>query len=130
MAYVESYEGERIILTHPLEDSIRERVLNIPRGTLRSLWFENTKWWWSKKRKDDFKKKKSISEAAHSRCGFLSDCICVECMKIQRIDFKKDKRECSQCSSINVKSITELLGDVCPKCKQGHIVEIETGIWS
>lgn len=43
IAYLEDYEGRRIILTHPLENSIIERTLNIPSGIMNILWERKTK---------------------------------------------------------------------------------------
>lgn len=125
--YVEGYDGMRVICSHPCEDLRIESVLGIPAGTLFSLWFIEPKWWWSRKRKKIYKMNKAISDAAYARTGFLSDCICVDCLQKQELDLKKDERKCCGCSSANVKSIKELLGSACPKCKKGVIVEIDTG---
>jgi Zn finger protein HypA/HybF involved in hydrogenase expression len=46
------------------------------------------------------------------------------------MDLEKDERKCYGCSSPNVKSIKELRGSICPKCKSGTIREIDTGILS
>jgi ribosomal protein S27AE len=40
----------------------------------------------------------------------------------------KDERRCPRCGSTNVKTVFELIGQPCPRCKVGVIVEIETGI--
>jgi len=39
----------------------------------------------------------------------------------------KDKRECPECKSPNVKTVCELVGEPCPKCHDGIIEEVETG---
>jgi len=130
VAYVESNDGKRITLTHPIEDSVRERVLNIPPGTLSSFPHDKPKWWWLKKRLNTYKKNKEMYDLARARSGFLSDCICIDCMQKQRLDLKKDERKCCSCSSVNVKSLRDLLGNLCPKCKKGVITEIKTGIWT
>lgn len=130
IAYIEDDEGKRITLTHPIEDSIRERVLNVPQGTLSSFEFDKPKWWWSKKRINASKKNKEIYDLAMTRSGFLSNCLCVDCLQKQQLDLEKDERKCINCSSINVKSLRDLLGSTCPNCKKGIIIEIETGIWT
>jgi len=130
IAYVTNYEGKRIILSHPEEDHIREEVLNLPEGTFRNNWYTPPKWWWSRKKKDAYKENKAIRDAALARCGFLSDCVCLDCIEMQRLDLARDRRECQFCSSQEVKSVKELLGCICPRCKKGSIVEIETGIWA
>jgi len=106
------------------------RTLNIASGILNSLWNEKPRWWWSKERKGDYQKKKAICDTAHSRRGFLSDCLCLDCMEQQELDLEKDKRRCQSCLSVNVKSVKELLGSICPKCKEGIILEIDTGFVS
>lgn len=130
IAYIESDEGERITLTHPIEDSIREKVLNIPRGTLSSFSFKQPQWWWSAKRINTYKINKEMYDLARARSGFISNCICVNCLKEQQLDLEKDERKCCSCSSMNIKSLRDLLGSVCPSCKKGIIKEIETGIWT
>ncbi len=93
-----------------------------------------------------------------SRTGFNSYCICLECLHQFEADLRdekvnewrfwygfpsfkeafrspippemKDKRKCPKCGSDNVKTVFELLWKPCPKCKEGRIVEIETGIIS
>ena len=39
----------------------------------------------------------------------------------------KDKRQCPECKSKNVKTELEMVGEPCPKCKDGMIEEIWTG---
>ena len=129
-AYVEGYDGKRVILNHPLENSIIERTLNIPSGILDSLWEEKPKWWWSKERRRDYQKRLDIYDTVKARRGLLSDCICLDCTQVQQLDLKKDEKKCRICSSLNVKSVRELLHSTCPKCKEGIIVEIETGVIS
>jgi len=51
-------------------------------------------------------------------------------MEQQELDLEKDKRRCQSCLSVNVKSVKELLGSICPKCKEGIILEIDTGFVS
>ena len=40
---------------------------------------------------------------------------------------KKDERQCDKCLSNNVKTNIELIGEVCPICKRGKIIEKVTG---
>jgi hypothetical protein len=40
---------------------------------------------------------------------------------------KKDERECPRCKAKNVKTELEIVGEPCPKCKEGVIEEIWTG---
>jgi hypothetical protein len=88
------------------------------------------------------------------RTGFNSYAICLNCLYQFEADFRdekvnewrlwygyptfkeafrgkpqmKDERRCPRCGSTNVKTVFELIGQPCPRCKVGVIVEIETGI--
>jgi hypothetical protein len=55
-------------------------------------------------------------------------CIPREVWKEISEDWEKDERKCPQCGSSNVKTVFELIGEPCPKCKEGTIEEIATGI--
>jgi len=44
-----------------------------------------------------------------------------------RLKQEKDKRECPECKSKNVKTELAMVGETCPKCKEGVIEEIFTG---
>lgn len=57
-------------------------------------------------------------------------CVPSEVWKEISKEWKKDERKCPQCGSSNVKTVFELIGNPCPKCKEGTIEEIETGIIS
>jgi len=97
-------------------------------------------------------------ELVKNRTGFNSYCICLDCLHQFEADLRdekvnewrfwygfpsfkeafrspkppemKDERKCPKCGSKNVKTVFELLWKPCPKCKEGMIVEIETGIIS
>lgn len=95
-------------------------------------------------------------EVRKERTGFNSYCVCLDCLhqfeadlRDEKInewrlwygfpDFKeafrgtptlKDERKCPGCGSTNVKTEFEVIGKPCPKCKEGIIIEIETGIIS
>ncbi len=94
-------------------------------------------------------------ELIKSRTGFNSYCICLDCLHQFEADLRdekvnewrlwygfpsfkeafrspqppemKDERKCPKCGSKNVKTVFELVGKTCPKCKEGIIEEIETG---
>ncbi|RKY86052.1 hypothetical protein DRQ09_06535 [candidate division KSB1 bacterium] len=114
--YVEDDNGNRIECMHPGEMSTVVKVLG-----------------------------KNLSmELIRKRTGFNSDCICLDCLNFFKADFgdeianpwrfyygatnKKDKRECPGCKSQNVKTVFEMIGQICPKCKDGVIKIFETGL--
>lgn len=122
--YVEDGKGNRIVCPHPAEVMTVEQVLG-----------------------------KGISlDVVRERTGFNSCCICLDCLYQFEADLgesycspydrdipsyiasykprlrqEKDKRECPKCKSKSVKTALELVGEACPKCKEGIIEETWTG---
>lgn len=98
--YVIDESGERIICGHPGEMATVARVLgdNAPR------------------------------ELIAARTGFHSDCICMDCLHQFKIDMNRDEEKCRRCGSRNIRTVREMIGKTCPKCKTGTIEEVETGI--
>lgn len=84
-------------------------------------------------------------EGIEDSTGFNSHCVCFNCLKQFALDIgdaeearsswryyygavkQKDERKCPHCNSRSVKTVFELIGNICPKCKDGIIKEIETG---
>jgi len=120
--YVTNEEDERMICFHPGERAGVEEVL----GKDSDLWL------------------------VLSRTGFVSDCICLDCLHYFGADFgsteeywhpyqvylgfhvflltkARDKRECPECGSPRVKTQLEMVGQTCPKCGEGIIEENWTG---
>jgi len=114
--YAENNEGKRVPCWHPAEARRAREVL--PAGLSQ--------------------------EAIRARTGFNSRCVCLDCCYQFDLDLGesypclfrsglsenrqiKDKRECPKCKSENVKTGLELVGETCPKCKEGVIEEIWTG---
>ena len=119
--YVENDKGERVPCGHPQEASDVREVLG---------------------------ERASLLEVVRDRTGFNSDCVCLDCLRQFEADLgeiglspyedeldkhkprlkqEKDKRECPKCKSRNVKTALELVGEPCPKCKEGEIEEMWTG---
>ena len=82
------------------------------------------------------------AELVYQRTGFNSCCICLECLAQFDVDFGKsywtskgfpddrtgkDKRECPKCKSVRVQTELEMVGETCPKCKEGIIEKTWTG---
>ncbi|NLB70306.1 MAG: hypothetical protein GX804_11625 [Lentisphaerae bacterium] len=100
--YVIDDDGKRIVCPHPREFATVAEVLG-----------------------DD-----APPELVELRTGFNSYCLCLECLKKVELDLDRDLRECPKCTSNNITSLSELVGHSCPKCKEGTIKEIETGMWT
>ena len=120
--YVEDDSGERIVCPHPGEYQTIRRVLDLDNIEK----FPKPKWWWSRKKKAALRK--SIVQFVEGRSGFHSFCVCLDCKTGNDLDLKKDRRICPMCDSPNIKSIHELVGDLCPLCGKGKIVERKTGL--
>jgi len=116
----------RIPCPHPRETECAERILGVP--PTHPLFKQKT--------------------------GFNSYAICLDCLHHFEADFRdekvnewrlwygypsfkeafrgkpqvKDERKCPKCGSTNVKTVFELIGKQCPRCRVGVIEEIETGI--
>ena len=71
--------------------------------------------------------KKASDELIRERTGFNSDCVCLECLGQFFLDIKRDERKCPYCESTRIRTIRQLVDQICPKCKNGHIREIWTG---
>ncbi|MFC1872495.1 hypothetical protein ACFLYV_02100 [Chloroflexota bacterium] len=86
--------------------------------------------------------KNPSAELVNERTGINSHCLCLECLHQFDANFgetywtlnestddrmQKDKRECTKCKSIRVKTEKEMVGEACPKCNEGIIEKIFTG---
>ena len=60
------------------------------------------------------------------RLGYLSDCICRECLQQFSIDLDRDPKQCPQCESVNVVSARGAVGSKCPHCSKGTVRELVT----
>jgi len=115
--YVINDAGERLSCSHPQEGRKIEEVLG--RGASRQL--------------------------VRTRTGFNSHCICLDCMSQFDLDIgdaekgeswryfygattRRDERKCPDCKSTHVKTVIELVGEPCPKCKLGQIEAKSTGV--
>lgn len=102
--YVTDDKGVRIPCFHPGEDQDIKRVLG----------------------------KDYSGKAVKERVGKNSLCICLDCLeKDFGLDLEKgDNRICPNCGRMNVKTVDEMEGVQCPKCKKGKIVILDTGVIS
>ena len=150
--YVENILGKRVCCPHPVEDDTICNVLHITKEEFNTISLPmdgnlvfkmlTTKWWWSQARRD------RLAKLVETRTGFNSHCICKVCLRDSYLDIgdaesskeswrwyykatlRKDERKCPHCGSHEIATVMELVENECPLCKQGHIVEIGTGIIS
>ena len=118
--YVEDDSGRRIPCPHPCEWETVIKVLG----------------------------KNASKDLVKERIGYNSDCVCLDCLRFSQLDLgddektclswryyygavrQKDQRRCPHCGSPNVKTVVELVDQPCPRCKEGIIRPISTGIMS
>jgi len=109
--YVVNRAGKRISCPHPTEMVRVYKVLG-PRAT---------------------------PETIRRRTGFNSYCVCLDCLKQFKADLgeegfpigkheRRDERKCPKCGSANVRTEQELVGGICPRCKEGRFEEIDSGM--
>jgi hypothetical protein len=96
--------------------------------------------------------KDASQKLIEARTGYNSYCVCQSCLQQFALDIgddekvwswrryyakegygalrRRDKRKCPYCKSKDVKTVMELVGQPCPKCKEGTIQEIWTKLVS
>src|SRR5688572_29768370 len=65
------------------------------------------------------------------RAGHINHCLCLGCLKRVELDdrdFVGDKGSCPKCGSDQVRTSGELYGHPCPKCAQGKLRSISSGM--
>ena len=58
------------------------------------------------------------------RVGYMSACLCVNCLHQFGLDLIKDEIECPDCRSGQVRTFLEILYTPCPKCRSGRMETI------
>jgi len=110
--YVVDSAGNRSICPHPGEEAHVARVLGIDEDALvRAFRYETS----------TAQYPQGLFAFALSRTGYLSDCLCRDCLAQFRLDIRRDAKRCPACSSPKVTTIEGLAGRRCPKCRKGTI---------
>ena len=60
------------------------------------------------------------------RVGYLSACICMNCLDQFGLDLRKDTIECPRCKSDRVRTFLEISNKRCPKCQSGYMDKLNT----
>jgi hypothetical protein len=55
------------------------------------------------------------------RAGYLSHCVCLDCLESQDLDLERDKKRCARCDSERVFSRRGLPSEDCPRCRSGRL---------
>jgi DNA-directed RNA polymerase subunit RPC12/RpoP len=121
--YVTDNEGERSICPHPGEEAHVAHLLGVKEEALIRAFARET----SEKGNHTTQHHDGLFHFALSRTGFLSDCLCRDCLAQFKLDMHRDVKRCPHCSSSHVKTVRELLRHRCPECREGTIEEYKTG---
>ena len=121
--YVTDHEGARSICPHPGEEAHVAQVLGVKEEALIRAFVQEGSGEGGPARHQ----RGSLYHFALSRTGFLSDCLCRDCLAQFKLDVHRDAKRCPHCSSSRVKTVREVLRHRCPKCREGTIEECKTG---
>ncbi len=61
------------------------------------------------------------------RIGYLSACVCMNCLDQFGLDLRKDSIECPHCKSDHVRTILEMTNKRCPKCQSAYMEKMVMG---
>ena len=128
-SYVTDKDGNRIVCRHPGEIRDARRILaesypDRAYGLTVKMQADYDKWRQTDPNSFD------VHEFVNSRMGFNSYCVCLNCTDQFKLDLRIDEHICPKCGSPDIVPVREMVGKSCPKCHQGTIEEIPTGIWS
>lgn len=114
--YVKDESGKRIVCPHPLEYHTIAEVLKISRDDAFA-WLQKE----YEKITEETKKK------IQSNTGMNFQYICLDCCSENYLDKTVDEMKCGKCGSTNLKYVADLVGQTCPKCKEGTVQMIKKG---
>jgi predicted RNA-binding Zn-ribbon protein involved in translation (DUF1610 family) len=146
--YVEDHEGNRILIGHPAEDCQVEEVLGPDYNNLelreKKVGYNSycLCLWCHHQFEADLRDEVPSGWRSYYKCpseetilNGIKKLVSVNEMCIPKDLWKKiskawgkDERKCPSCGSDDVKTESELVGEICPICREGVIQEIDTGI--
>jgi len=106
--YVASDAGERVPCAPYDESGTIARVLGIDEEAISSCSWNPAS-------------RRAPVDLMEERIGYLSPCVCPDCVTAFGLDLKRDPRTCPQCGSSSVKTELEMADEPCPRCGEGRI---------
>ena len=97
--YAVNSAGQREACGHPMEIPEAERITGLPYSEARS----------------------------RGLVGYLSHCLCWNCLAQFELDRERDPKCCPSCRSQNLKTWVECLDQVCPRCGEGIVRRLAPG---
>ncbi len=106
--YLQNNRGERVPLKDPGEREIIAQMIRMEEESLKNC--------------DALAGSQSaLIDFMEERVGYLTSCVCIDCLGQFGLDLRKDEIECPNCRSQDVRTLLEMSGKRCPKCKSGHL---------
>jgi len=106
--YVSNDAGERVPCAPSDESGTIARVLGIDEEIISSCSWNPAS-------------RRAPVDLMEERIGYLSPCVCPDCMAAFGLDLKRDPRICPQCGGGRVKTELEMAEGPCPRCGEGRI---------
>lgn len=108
--YLRNNNGVRV----PLKDkNERETVAQILFDEEETLSTDNS---------DDARK---VVDIMDERIGYVSACVCMNCLDQFGLDLRKDTIQCPHCRSDRVRTFLEMTNKRCPKCQSGQLDKVK-----
>ena len=64
-----------------------------------------------------------LIDIMEERIGYVSACVCMNCLDQFGLDLRKDTIACPRCKSDHVRTFLEMTGKRCPKCQSGYMAK-------
>ncbi len=68
---------------------------------------------------DDVNLSQETIDILEERVGYMSACLCMDCLGQFGLDLRKDTIECPRCKSDQIKTFLAMLYKPCPRCRSG-----------
>ena len=73
---------------------------------------------------DDENLSQETIDILEERVGYMSACLCMNCLDQFGLDLRKDEIECPRCQSDRVETFLAMLYKPCPRCQSGQLDHI------
>lgn len=115
--YATNKKGRRIEVRHPGESYQVAKILKIKESDIFGFPYMRIP-------------NPDLYPLLNERVGVISDCLCLNCLEVSKLDFEADERKCHECGTDNIVPVDTIAGMECPKCKKGTFNYENTGIMS
>lgn len=106
--YVANDTGERVPCARRDESGTIARVLGIDEEVITSCAWNPAS-------------RQVPVDLMEERIGYISPCVCLNCLASFGLDLKRDARRCPACGHDVIKTEVEIVDEPCPRCGEGRI---------